>query len=174
MGVLSGNPKNEPLHFGEAYDVWQFSMVAKGCVSTYRALSYHAGDKDLKAIIGDVINQAELEFAECDEILLHNGLAPFPGLPERPEARLEDIPIGARFTDMEVAAMLTADTAAGMVVCSQIMGKCIREDIGALFAKYHATKAAIGLKTLRLCKAKGWLVPPPLVIDRPELVGTKK
>ncbi|MDF2722128.1 MAG: rane protein [Paenibacillus sp.] len=169
MGILSGNSKKEPLHYGEAYDVWQFSMAAKGCASTYRALSYHAGDKELKGIIRDMINQAELEFAECDEILVHNGLVPFPGLPQRPEARLEDIPIGARFTDMEIAAMLSASSAAGLVTCSQIMGKSIREDIGALFAKYHDTKAVIGLKALRLSKEKGWLVPPPLVIERPQL-----
>lgn len=169
MGILSGNPKKEPLHYGEAYDIWQFSMAAKGFASVYRALSYHSGDKELKGIIGDMINQAELEFAECDDILVHNGLVPFPGLPERPEARLENIPIGARLTDMEIAAMLSANTAAGLVTCSQIMGKSIREDIGALFAKYHATKAAIGLKTLRLSKEKGWLVPPPLVIERPQL-----
>lgn len=174
MGILSGNPKNEPLHYGEAYDVWQFSMAAKGCLSTYRALSYHAGDKQLKEVIGDMINQAELEVSECDEILIHNGLAPFPGLPERPEARLEDIPIGARFTDMEIAALVSADSAAGLVICSQIMGKSIREDIGALFAKYHATKAAIGLKTLRLSKDKGWLIPPPLVVDRPQLEEARK
>lgn len=174
MGILSGNPKKEPLHYGEAYDVWQFSMAAKGCISVNRALSYHAGDKELKGIVGDMINQAELEVAECDEILVHNGLVPFPGLPERPEARLEDIPVGARFTDMEIAAMLAADSAAGLVICSQIMGKSIREDIGALFAKYHATKAAIGLKVLRLIKEKGWLIPPPLVIERPQAEEDRK
>jgi len=169
MGILSGNPKKEPLHYGEAYDIWQFSVVAKGCVSTYRALSYHAGDKALKGIVGDLINQAELEIAECDDILVHNGLVPSPGLPDRPEARLESIPIGARFTDMEIAAMLSADCAVGLVACSQIMGKSIREDVGALFAKYHATKAAIGLKSLRLSKERGWLVPPPLVVEQQQL-----
>ncbi len=174
MGILSGNPKNEPLHYGEAYDVWQFSMGAKGCVSAYRALSYHAGDKELKSLIGDMINQAELEASECDEILVHNGLVPSPGLPDRPEAKLEDIPIGARFADMEIAAMLSADTAAGLVLCSQVMAKCIREDVAALFAKYHATKAAIGLKALRLSKEKGWLIPPPLVLDRPTNEESKK
>lgn len=174
MGILSGNSKTEPLHFGEAYDVWQFSMAAKGCVSGYRALSFHAGDKELKGIIGDMINQAELEVAECDEILVHNGLVPFPGLPERPEAKLEDIPIGARFTDMEIAAKLSVDSAAGLVICSQIMGKSIREDIGLLFAKYHAAKAAIGLKILRLSKEKGWLIPPPLLIERPQLEESRK
>lgn len=166
MGILSGNPKKEPLHYGEAYDLWQFSMAAKGCASVYRALRYHAGDKDLKELIGDVINQSELEFAECDELLIHSGLAPSPGLPERPEARLEDIPVGARFTDLEIAGMLSVDAAAGLVICSQVMGKCIREDVAALFAKYHTTKAAIGLKALRMNKEKGWLVPPPLVVER--------
>jgi hypothetical protein len=174
MGILTGSSKQEPLHFGEAYDVWQFSMAAKGCVSLYRALSYHAGDKELKGIIGDMINQAELEAAECDEILIHNGLVPFPDLPQRPEARLEDIPVGARLTDMEIAAMVSADSAIGLIGCSQIMGKSIREDIGALFAKYHLTKTAIGLKALRLSKEKGWLVPPPLLIDRPQQEERKK
>ncbi|MGO4275816.1 DUF3231 family protein, partial [Paenibacillus sp. TAF58] len=54
--------------------------------------------------------------------------------------------------------------------CSQVIGKSIREDVGTLFAKYHDTKAVIGLKSLRLSKEKGWLVPPPLQIKRPDLV----
>lgn len=170
MGILSGNSKDEPLHYGEVYDLWQFSMAAKGSISTYRALSHHAGDKDLKKSLNALIDQAELEVSECDNILLTNGIAPFPALPVRPEAKLEDIPIGARFTDPEIAARIAADTSLSMVSCSQIMGKCIREDIGALFGKYHATKAAIGLRILNMSKEKGWLVPPPLQIKRPELV----
>lgn len=170
MGILSGNPKDEPLHYGETYDVWAFSMKAKGCISVYRAYHYHAGDKDLKNILGDLINQAELEEKECDQILINNGIAPSPNLPDRPEAKLEEIPVGARLTDQEITSMIAADTAASMVVCSQIMGKSIREDIGALFGKYHLTKAALGLKILEMSKEKGWLVPPPLHVKRPELV----
>ena len=29
MGVLDGNPKNEPMHYGEIFNVWQFSTMAK-------------------------------------------------------------------------------------------------------------------------------------------------
>ncbi|MEF3310941.1 DUF3231 family protein [Paenibacillus sp. GYB004] len=170
MGILNGNPKDQPLHYGEVFDIWSFSMKAKGSISVYRAYQYHAGDKDLKKILGDLINQAELESEECDQILIHNGIASSPTLPARPEAKLEDIPVGARLTDPEIAALVSADTAASMVICSQIMGKSIREDIGALFGKYHMTKAAIGLKILEMNKEKGWLVPPPLHVKRPELV----
>jgi len=170
LGILSGNPKDEPIHYGEVFDVWAFSLKAKGCVSIYRAYNFHAGDKDLKEILGDLINQAELEVIECDTILTSNGIAPSPDLPARPEAKLTEIPVGARITDQEIAALIAADTAASLVTCSQIMGKSIREDVGALFGKYHLTKAALGLKILQLTKEKGWLVPPPLHVKRPELV----
>lgn len=168
MGILSGNPKDEPLHYGEVYDVWQFSMIAKGRVSVYRSFQFHAGDSELKKILGDLIEQAKLEASECDSLLTHNGIVPSPTLPERPEAKFEDIPVGARFTDQEIAPMIAADISVGLVACSQIMGKTIREDVGVLFAKYHATKAAFGLRILRLSKDKGWLIPPPLQIKVPE------
>lgn len=170
MGILDGNQNEEPLHYGEIYDLWQFSMKAKGCISSYRAFQYHAGDQDLKKILGDLINQAELEVSECDTILTQNGIAPFPALPERPEVKLEDIPVGARFSDQEIVSMITTDTSMSLVACSLIMGKSIREDIGALFAKYHTTKTALGLKILKMTKEKGWLIAPPLQIKRPELV----
>lgn len=47
-GILGGNPKEEPMHYGEIFTVWQASMVAKGALSCYRAYLYHAGDSDLK------------------------------------------------------------------------------------------------------------------------------
>lgn len=162
MGILSGNPKDQPLHYGEAFDLWSFSVKAKGCVSVYRAYSYHAGDKELKKILDDLINQAELESKECDQILLHNGIPSSPTLPARPEAKLEEIPVGARITDQEIASLIAADNVASMAACSMTMGKSVREDIGALFGKYHLTKATLGLKILNLNKEKGWLVPPPL------------
>jgi len=158
------------LHYGEVYAIWQFSMAAKACISANRALIQHAGDDDLKKIIGKTINLAEQEARETDRLLTSNGIVPPPDLPERPDVKLEDIPPGIRFTDMEIAPMIAADNAAGLIVCSQIMGMSIREDVGALFAKYHTEKAAIGLSVLRLSKEKGWLVPPPLQIKRAEEV----
>ncbi|MBT2770906.1 DUF3231 family protein [Halomonas sp. ISL-60] len=168
MGILSGNPKNEPMHYGEISSVWQCSMVAKGAVSCYQAYLNHAGDKDLKKILDDLLDQAKLEIKECDTLLTENGIAPAPTLPERPQVKLEDIPAGARFTDPEIAAIIAADTSLGLVAASQAIGQSIREDIGALFAKYHVTKMALGVRILQMTKEKGWLIPPPLQVKRPD------
>lgn len=168
MGILSGNPKNEPMHYGEIFSVWQCSTMAKGTVSCYQAYMSHAGDKNLKKILEDLLDQAKLEIKECDTLLTENGIAPAPTLPERPHVELEDIPAGARFTDPEIAAKVAADTSMGLVAASQTIGQSIREDIGALFAKYHVTKMALGVRILQMNKEKGWLIPPPLQVKRPD------
>jgi hypothetical protein len=168
MGILGGNPKDEPMHYGEIYSVWLASTVAKGAVSCNQAYLNHSGDKDLKKVLEALIDQAKLEIKELDTILIDNGIAATPVMPERSPVKLEDIPVGARFTDLEIAAKIAAETSIGLVACSQVMGQSIREDIGALFAKYHITKTALGLKILEMSKNKGWLIPPPLQIKRPE------
>lgn len=168
MGILNGNPKDEPLHYGEIFSVWSSSMVARGALSCYQAFLNHAGDKELKKILDDLIDQAKLEIKECDNLLYNNGFSPAPIMPDRPPVKLEDIPVGARFTDPEIAAKIAADTSIGLVACSQAMGQSIRVDVGALFAKYHLTKAALGVKILELSKENGWIIPPPLQVKRPE------
>jgi hypothetical protein len=170
MGILDGNPKNEPMHYGEIHGVWHASFKENLSLSAYHAFRYHAGDKDLKEIIDDAIKLSKHNIEECDTLLTHNGVTAPPMSPDKPEAKHEEIPIGARFTDQEISATLAHDMAAGLVMCSSIMGLSIREDIGALFMKYHSAKAALGLRILRLSKKKGWLIPPPLQISKPELV----
>lgn len=168
MGILSGNPKDEPLHYGEIFGVWAASMAARGAVSCYQTYLNHAGDEELKKVLNDLIDQAKQEIKECDTLLSDNGIPTAPIMPEKPPVKLEDIPAGARFTDPEIAAKIATDTSAGLVACSQVMGQSIREDVGALFAKYHLSKAALGVKILQMNKEKGWLIPPPLQIQRPE------
>lgn len=170
MGILRGNPKDEPMHYGEIFGIWQFSAKAKMTLSSLQAYHFHAGDQDLKKIIDDLMDQAQHEIKECDKLLKSVGILPAPSLPDRPSAKLTDIPAGARFSDQEIAAMLSNGVAMSLVECSQIMGISIREDIGALFAKFHASMTTLGLMLLRINKQKGWLIPPPLQLKQQEPV----
>jgi len=53
-----------------------------------------------------------------------------------------------------------------LVSCSQMIGQSIREDIAMMFGQLHTQKATLGGKVLRLNKEKGWLVPPPLHLNK--------
>ncbi|KRD83855.1 hypothetical protein ASE51_28250, partial [Bacillus sp. Root147] len=102
------------------------------------------------------------EMKSIETLLKENGVGLPPTPPERPEVCLDDIPVGARVQDPEVAAAISMNIAAGLVACSQLIGQSIREDIAAMFAQIHMQKVALGGKFLRLNKEKGWLIPPPL------------
>ncbi len=162
MGILSGNPVNEPMHYGEVFGTWTFITTAKGMIAGYQTQLNHTGDEDLRKLIEEAIQQAQQEIQQIEAILKDNGVGLPPTPAERPKASLEDIPIGARFQDPEIAASLAANIAAGLVTCSTLMGQSIREDIAMMFGQIHIQKAALGAKVLRLTKEKGWLIPPPL------------
>lgn len=167
MGILSGNPKNEPMHYGEVYTTWMYLFTEQGMIASYQTLMNHTGDADLKKLIAEAINEANSECKKIKELLKHNGIALPPASPERPECNLEDIPAGARFTDPEIAGMLAMNSAGGLVTCSTIMGQSIREDIGLMFGQFHTSKSLFAAKVLQLNKEKGWLIPPPLHLDTP-------
>jgi len=171
MGILSGNPQNEPMHYGEVFGVWSYLATTKGLLVGYQTFINHTGDKDLKNFLMDLTQGMKQEIQQIENLLKVNGIAPPPTAPERPVASLESIPVGARFNDPEIAARVAMDIAAGLVACSQVIGQSIREDIGMMFGQFHTAKAQFGVRLLRINKEKGWLIPPPLHMQTPELVN---
>ncbi|HLS10270.1 DUF3231 family protein [Lentibacillus sp.] len=162
MGILGGNPKEEPMHYGEVFGVWMFLTAAKGIIAGNQTHLNHAGDEDLRKLLEEVIQASQQEVKQIETLLKNNGVGLPPTPAERPKASREDIPAGARFQDPEIAVAVSGEIAAGLVSCSKIMGESTREDIAMMFGQFHTQKAALGAKALRLNKEKGWLVPPPL------------
>lgn len=162
MGIFSGSPKDQPMHYGEVFSIWSFLLAAKGAVAGYQTHYNHAGDEDLKKMLEEAIRGSQDEIKQIETLLKMNGVGLPPAPPERPNARHEDIPVGARFADQEISAMLAGKISAGLIACSTIMGQSIREDIATMFGQFHMQKASLGAKVLRLNKEKGWLILPPL------------
>ncbi|KGR78074.1 DUF3231 family protein [Ureibacillus manganicus] len=167
MGILrsNNNPKDEPLHYGEIFAIWTHVLGNNGLIAAYQTLYNHTGDQDLAKLLEEAIMGAEQENQVLKDILKINGVALPPAPPERPVARIEDIPAGAKFMDPEISAKLSADIAAGLVACSTAMGMSTREDIAFMYGQFHMAKAQLGGKLLRLNKTKGWLIPPPLHVS---------
>ncbi|MFX3675137.1 MAG: DUF3231 family protein [Paenisporosarcina sp.] len=162
MGILSGNPKEEPLHEGEVFGIWSFISTNNGLLSIYQAFINHAGDKDLIMLLEEAVRTMKEENQQSADLLKANGVALPPALPDRPVASAEDIPVGARFMDPEISAILSANVAQGLISCSTVMGQAVREDVGTMFGQFHTKTALFGAKVLRLNKEKAWLIPPPL------------
>lgn len=168
MGILSRNPQDEPMHYGEVYSTWNFVFAANAMVASNKMLVNHAGDDDLKKLLKESIDKSQSEVKQIETLLNENGIALPPASPEPPNANLNDIPIGARFQDPAISAAVSAELAACLVTCSTIIGQSIREDIAMMFVQFHTSTVALGAKFLKLNKEKGWLIPPPLHLSQIE------
>ncbi len=64
MGILSGNPQNEPMHYGEVFGIWSYLAAAQGAIAGYQVLINHTGDEDLKKFLENLVEndiQSEVE-----------------------------------------------------------------------------------------------------------------
>ncbi|WP_404429896.1 DUF3231 family protein [Sutcliffiella horikoshii] len=168
MGILSGNPQNEPMHYGEVFGTWNYLLTAKSTIAGYQMQINHAGDEDLTKLLNNSIEDGLEEIKQVETLLKENGIGLPPTPPEPPRACLDDIPTGARMQDPAIAAALSANIAIGLVTCSTIIGQSIREDVAMMFGQFHMQKAQLGAKVLKLNKEKGWLIPPPLHKNKQE------
>ena len=166
MGIMDGNPKNEPMHYGEVIGAWAFVGANNGLISGYEAFAKHAGDHDLIKLLDEAIQLMKSEKKQIEKVLKDNGIALPPALPERPKASADEIPVGARFMDPEISGAVSINVGQGLVSCSQVMGQCLREDIALMFGKFHVERSIFGLKLLRFNKEKGWIIPPPLHLHK--------
>lgn len=164
MGILSGLQKDEPLHYGEVFTIWTTVAGNNGVIAGLQTFINHCGDEDLQKILADMIQTMQNENKQLETILKVNGIGLPIAPPERPHAKREEIPVGARFNDPEISASASLDIAASLVAFSKAMGMCSRDDLAMLYGQFHLNRAQLGAKLLRLNKEKGWLILPPLHI----------
>lgn len=165
MGILNGNPKEEPLHYGEVIGCWAYVGANNGLISGYEAFINHAGDEGLINLLKEAVDMMKEENKKVEKILKENGITPPPSLPGRAVAIASEIPMGARFMDPEISGAVSINVGQGLVSCSQVIGQCLRVDIAMMFGKFLADRMAFGLKLLNLNKEKGWIIPPPLHLE---------
>ncbi|WP_316569981.1 DUF3231 family protein [Neobacillus sp. YIM B06451] len=163
MGIMSGNPQDEPLHAGEVFHLWSHLLGTKAYLVALQVFSNHSGDHDLKVFIEDFMeNCVKQEEQQVEGVLKENGIRLPPAPPDRPNVATEDIPAGARFNDPEIAALLTKDITGSNVLASYIMGLSLRADIREMFSDFLTQKTEYADKLAAIIKEKGWLVLPPL------------
>ncbi len=150
------------MHYGEIFGAWSYLLVAQSTFVENQLMINHTGDKDLKEFVEDYNTLLESQIKELSDLLKKNGVALPPCPPERAIVNLEDIPVGARIMDIEIANSRAKLIATGLVGCSTIMGNSTNEDIGIMFGKFHIKKAKYASNILKLLKEKGWLILPPL------------
>lgn len=98
MGIFDGNPKNEPMHYGEVFGAWSYLATSKALLVGYQTALNHTGDTDLRNFLEDLMQSMKKEIGRLEDLLKLAGVSLPPAPPDRPVADLNSIPVGARLT----------------------------------------------------------------------------
>ncbi|TFJ93274.1 DUF3231 family protein [Lentibacillus salicampi] len=153
--------KKDPLHVGEAMSCWTYLAFVNN-IMTYEEIGlYTTTDPGVKELYQEGLKIATSHKKQLTELMREEGVS-LPTSPEsKPNSDPSAIPVGARFTDFELANTININFVAAADMCAAAASQCLRTDIGLMFIKFQTEKLAMGYKAKELMNKKGWLIKPP-------------
>lgn len=151
----------EKVNLMEAQILWDAAYILEVGISADEVLHNHCKDKDLKSFLKGKLDKVDKPMLEKIRQIMEEEkvLAP-PQFPSKSVVDSKDIPLGASFTDQEIALWISAGLKTGLMGLSGAMACFVREDIAMEFGKFHTEKVGLAKKLLTLMKEKEWLIVP--------------
>lgn len=151
-----------PPHIGEAFNVWTYYVSAQECRVLAVMMLNHTNDTELKQtvehFIADVLAP---QIKQLSDFLRNEGIDMPAGTGDKPKANEQQIPPGAKMTDMEIANMLIVKLNGLLLFCFMGLFSGLRDDISAMFYTFQGHVMAQSYTLKRLMQRRGWLIVPP-------------
>ncbi|WP_430789782.1 DUF3231 family protein [Virgibacillus flavescens] len=158
--LVDDEPK-APLHVGEVMSCWTYLTVLTQAI-TYEEIGLNTTtDKEVRELLVDAKKLCESQVKRMNDFLLNEGV-PIPSSGDtKPSSEPNEIPLGAKLTDDEIANGISLKTATVAVECAVGNSQSIRSDLGLLWTGFNAELIAFGATTKVLLRKRGWLKIPP-------------
>lgn len=157
---LTDNEKHS-LHVGEVMACWTYLSFVESIVTFKEVGLNTTTNPGLRELYQDGLKVAKSHKEELSGFMRKEGVTlPDPPV-EKPVSDPKAIPLGAKFTDDELANTLTINFVYAADMCATAASQCLRTDVGLMFIRFQIDKLSLGFKARNLMKRKGWLKTPP-------------
>ncbi|MEN1968565.1 DUF3231 family protein [Lentibacillus sp. N15] len=157
---LTDNHKN-PLHVGETMACWTYLNFVSGIIGYMEVAIHMTTDSELKKQLQNALQVPLSHKKELSQFMRKEGVS-LPDMPEhKPESNPNDVPLGAKLTDNEIANTININFVVAADMCAGAASQSLRTDVAIMFLRYQIDKLSLGLKFKDLMQQKGWLKIPP-------------
>lgn len=159
--TMFDNEPKSPLHVGEVMSLWTMLTIFEEAHSIYIAALNMTTDDELIHALKEAKKASKQDIKELREFLKKEGV-PLPlASAEKPNSEPNDVPLGVKLTDYEIANAVSAKIATNVAFCGASMAQSIRNDVGMLFLKYQMEMITYGASLKTLMRKRGWIKVPP-------------
>ncbi|WP_245954364.1 DUF3231 family protein [Paenibacillus flagellatus] len=157
---IDDEPK-DPLHVGEVMGCWIYLGGLEEAASMVQAGLNTTTDGDLVHALKQDQQLGEDQRKRLTDFMIREGISLPPASETKPKSNPNDIPLGVKLTDDEIANGLSIKIASLIMNAAAGATQSIRNDVGLMFAQFQAEKMAFGASLKALMRKRGWIKIPP-------------
>ncbi|SDH38982.1 Protein of unknown function [Alteribacillus persepolensis] len=158
--LVDKDPK-APLHVGEVMGLWTYLTILNEAIQYEKMGLNTTTDEDLKRLLTDAKKLCENQSRKISAFLQKEGIPMPPTTQQKPNSEPNDIPLGVKLTDDEIANGISIKIAAAGTECAMANSQTIRTDVGLMWTEFYAEVITFGATTKALLRKRGWLKVPP-------------
>ncbi|MDQ0200794.1 DUF3231 family protein [Neobacillus ginsengisoli] len=158
--TIDTEPKPRP-HIGEAMGCWLYYTAISEEIPALEASLNTTTDDELIKLLKRSLNLAQHQKKTLEKFMIEEGIPLSRVAQSKPKSDPNDVPLGVKVTDDEIANYISIKIASNIVMASSNLAESIRSDIGLMWARFHAEKMVFGMELKTAMRKRGWIKVPP-------------
>jgi hypothetical protein len=152
---------NHPLHTGEVTACWVYYTAINEFIRFEEAAMNSTIDDELMNTLKDAKKLCESQVKHLEAFMVNEGI-PLPALPApKPKSNPQDVPIGVKLTDDEIANGVSLKVIAAIMNAATAQAQSVRNDVGGMMALFQVEMLIFDSTLKTIMRKRGWLRVPP-------------
>jgi hypothetical protein len=153
--------KKYPLHVGEVTNLWILLTMLEEGLTLYQTSLNTTMDDELIRTLQNGEENTKIAIQKLTEFMKNEGIPLTQPPQERPKSDPNSIPIGAKYTDEEIANLVSVKLAAEITLIGQALAMSVRSDASAMLLETLYEMLKYGSVLKNMMQKRGWLKVPP-------------
>ncbi|WP_027409166.1 DUF3231 family protein [Anoxybacteroides tepidamans] len=167
---LDGEKK--PLNTLEVSNIWMYTVMGDSTLRLEEIWINTAQDNELRETLKDIYATHKEIVADLKKFLLNEGV-PLPKVySPKPLGDYRSISEGARYTDREIANLMSYNLVVALTHGVRVLSESIRADIGLMFSKFLIQHLSVAIPLKELMIKRDWLQEPPPFMNQAQPLGS--
>ncbi|MFF2448080.1 DUF3231 family protein [Neobacillus sp. NPDC058068] len=158
--LVDGEPK-KPLHVGEVNNLWLLLTLLEEGLAVYQLGLNTTTDKQLIHALTNGQEESIKTIEQIRNFFIKEGVSMPPISEPKPKSNPNSVPLGVKYTDSELANLISAKLAAEITLLGQALAMSIRTDVGQTFFQIQFEMIKYGTSLKKMMQDRGWLKTPP-------------
>jgi hypothetical protein len=160
LGLL--NKEAKPLHVGEVMNLWKIMTALTDGHTLLLILLNHASDAELKRYLESFTKDFEEAWMKrLAEFMQNEGIPLPPASSGHPKADQSEIPLGAKFTDREIASMIAAKELTRTALVQGAILDTLHYGLAKMLMELELAAYRQAFVLRELMEQRGWVSAPP-------------